>query len=400
VKVNNLHTDKDELLVKYLVGEASADERAEVEIWIKVSAGNSKYFEQFKLLWDESQKLAHHSTADEDKAWDRFRERIHKEYTDAPKPRNNWQWLKVAAVFLLASAVALWAPYFIKRNDDGRFASPADNNPSATIIKSVTTDNIRVDTLTDGSVITLNKNSALSYPAAFTGNTRNVQLTGEAFFRVKHDPEKPFVIRVNDVAITVLGTSFNVNSRDGKTEVIVESGVVSVQKNSEKITLRAGEKTTAFNNENTLKKEPSRDTLYREYVYKLRAYAFKSPAGKNADTPFDINKHPDLLKQILKDPSKWPALLKRYTAKNDEISIRRAIVRNVINDIVKEKLVAGGVVISFRLNENEFIINDNREPEVVQKQFKAKFLKEPGYTIYFGGRPRNGKGIFLSPDSL
>jgi transmembrane sensor len=400
LKADNQHTDKDELLVKYLAGEADADERAEAELWIEAGAENRKYYEHFKLLWDESQKLAHSSVIDEDVAWNHFRERIQKEYITTTKPKINIQWLKVAAVFLLVSAAALWMPYFLTRKDDTRYTSAADTNTPVTILKSFTTDNTRVDTLPDGSVITLNKNTRLDYPAAFTGHTRNVQLNGEAFFNVKHDPDKPFVIKVNDVSITVLGTSFNVNSRDGKTEVIVETGMVSVQKNDEKVTLHAGEKTIAFNNENTFKKELNRDTLYREYVYKQHAYAFRGTARANTDTSFDINKHPDMLKQILKDPSKWPGLLKKYTPMNENIKIRRTVIREVIAEMVKEKIIAGESIRSFRLNENELIINDKRQTDAVHQRFKEKFLKEPGFTIYFGGAPGNGKGVFLSPDSL
>ena len=79
--------DMDELLVKYLAGEASADERVQVEAWIAASAANMAYFEHFKLLWDESLKLAHTSTVDEEMAWGRLRDRIHQEYIEEAKPK-------------------------------------------------------------------------------------------------------------------------------------------------------------------------------------------------------------------------------------------------------------------------------------------------------------------------
>ncbi|HWZ03743.1 MAG TPA: hypothetical protein VNX40_09035, partial [Mucilaginibacter sp.] len=63
-------------------------------------------------------------------------------------------------------------------------------------------------------------------------------------------------------------------------------------------------------------------------------------------------------------------------------------------------IAAKGTVRSFRLNENEFIINDKRQSDAVQQRFKDLFIKEPGYTVYFGNAPRNGRGVFLSPDSL
>jgi ferric-dicitrate binding protein FerR (iron transport regulator) len=64
--------------------------------------------------------------------------------------------------------------------------------------------------LSDGTHITLNADSRLKYPSAFDGKTREVYLTGEAFFDVQKDPEHPFIIHTNKINIKVLGTEFNV----------------------------------------------------------------------------------------------------------------------------------------------------------------------------------------------
>jgi len=391
----------DELLVKYLAGEASAEERVNVEAWMGTSAANKAYFEHFKLLWDESLKLAHSSAVDEDLAWGRLRERIHHEYLAAEKPKRSYQWLKVAAVVLLASAVALAGPYFFNHhNDSVRFTSAGNGIHSPGLMKSVTGDTVRTDTLPDGSEVTLNRYSGISYPASFSGHIRNVQLSGEAFFKVTHDPRKPFVVKVNDLLVTVLGTSFNIKSAGAETEVIVESGVVSVTKRSKTITLYPGEKVASGEADTGFKKERNNDTLYRTYRYKQRAYAFKYVVKRKTDTSFDINKHPDLLKKLLNDPGKWASLLKKYGAQNESLEVRRAIIRSVLDELAKENIAPNGTVNSFRLNEGEFIINDRRQPEAVHQRFKQKFIKEPGYTIYLGGAPGNGKGVFLSRDSL
>ena len=94
------------------------------------------------------------------------------------------------------------------------------------------------DTLPDGSFVTLNKNSSIHYPKKFPGRKRNIELKGEAFFTVTPDKEKPFVISVNDVTVTVVGTSFNIKSVSGKTQVVVESGIVQVTKNNKTIELK------------------------------------------------------------------------------------------------------------------------------------------------------------------
>jgi Fe2+-dicitrate sensor, membrane component len=65
--------------------------------------------------------------------------------------------------------------------------------------------------LSDGSKVYLNSESQLTFPSYFEGDTRHVELLGEAYFEVKKD-EKPFIIQTPDLIIEVLGTSFNVNA--------------------------------------------------------------------------------------------------------------------------------------------------------------------------------------------
>ncbi|UZR98472.1 FecR family protein [Chondrinema litorale] len=87
--------------------------------------------------------------------------------------------------------------------------------------------------LSDGSKIKLNAESKLIFPEKFTGNNREVFLKGEAYFEIAKNPEKPFVINSGDLVITVLGTSFNVNSYEGNNnvQVAVSSGKVAVRLN-------------------------------------------------------------------------------------------------------------------------------------------------------------------------
>jgi ferric-dicitrate binding protein FerR (iron transport regulator) len=66
--------------------------------------------------------------------------------------------------------------------------------------------------LPDGSKVWLNAESSLRFPTAFTGNQREVTLTGEAYFEVAKNKEKPFRVEVDGMSINVLGTHFNVNA--------------------------------------------------------------------------------------------------------------------------------------------------------------------------------------------
>ena len=121
------------------------------------------------------------------------------------------------------------------------------------------------DTLSDGSVVTVNKGSSISYLSKFQGETREVSLNGEAFFNVTPDKEKPFIISVNDVQITVVGTSFNVKTVSGNTEVVVETGIVKVTRGGKTVELKANEETMVNAKDSALTKEKVSDQLYKYY---------------------------------------------------------------------------------------------------------------------------------------
>lgn len=88
--------------------------------------------------------------------------------------------------------------------------------------------------LSDNSSVLLQKGSRLSYPKSFDSvSKRVVYLSGEAFFEVEKNPEKPFMVYANELVTKVLGTSFNVKaySEDKDVVVTVKTGKVTVASN-------------------------------------------------------------------------------------------------------------------------------------------------------------------------
>lgn len=84
--------------------------------------------------------------------------------------------------------------------------------------------------LSDGTKVYLNANSTLEYPTQFSGSTREIRLTGEAYFDVTKDDKKPFIVRTPHTKIQVYGTKFNVNSYNEKSvKTALLSGSVGVQ---------------------------------------------------------------------------------------------------------------------------------------------------------------------------
>ncbi|MFL5747295.1 MAG: FecR family protein [Niastella sp.] len=125
--------------------------------------------------------------------------------------------LAIAALIIIIAGTGYW--YLNK----SMLFMPADQ-------EIVITGKRKTVRLPDGSMITLEPNSRLMYPNRFTRNTREVELTGEAFFEVKPNHEKPFIVHTANIMATVLGTSFNVEAYpDGIAKVVVATGRVKVQ---------------------------------------------------------------------------------------------------------------------------------------------------------------------------
>lgn len=246
----------DELLAKYMLGEATAAEIEVIDKWVFASDDNLKYFTHFKLIWEMSRELKVESSLNPEESWAEFKQLTAK--SNAPvasiKPLTSYSyWMKFAAMWLVVLAFA--ALYFT-------FRVPGQ----AKMIVLQTFNEVKSDTLSDGSVITLNKNSRLSYPEKFSGDQRTVKLiTGEAFFAVAHNPSKPFIIHINDAMVRVLGTSFNIKNSKYHAEIIVETGIVQVIRKKVTVRLKRREKADIDFSRNKLNKSSNPDDLYKYY---------------------------------------------------------------------------------------------------------------------------------------
>jgi len=239
--------------VKHLLGEASPEEEKAVMEWMRESETHQEYYNQFKKIWDQSKALASGSNVDVNKAWERFQNRTSRKHEPAKILKPRFFWLRVAASIILIAGLGITLFMLVNKNTE----------PKEMVAQ--TGQNVLVDTLPDGSVITLNKRSTITYPSKFKGNTRAIALKGEAFFNVAPDKKKPFIISVNDVQVTVVGTSFNIKSENGNTEVVVETGIVQVTKLGKTIELIAGEKIIISANDSNATKETVSDKLYNYY---------------------------------------------------------------------------------------------------------------------------------------
>ncbi|HQD08846.1 MAG TPA: FecR domain-containing protein [Flavihumibacter sp.] len=242
--------DYEALMVRWLAGEASAEESLVLDHWRALSTENEKQFADRQRIWEESRALAAQSTVDVNEAWKRFQQRIQPAPVEKKSSGNFW---RVAAVFILVvgTAIAGWLGF-------RSWQTPAT-------VRIASADSSVTAPLPDGSVVTLNTASSISYPANFKGQKRSLRLTGEAFFAVARDTSKPFTIEAGRLTITVIGTSFNVKQGPGVTEVIVATGKVKVQRDGLSTVLLPGDKLTAYDSLQQFVPEKETDQLYQYY---------------------------------------------------------------------------------------------------------------------------------------
>ncbi|HTI91124.1 MAG TPA: FecR domain-containing protein [Puia sp.] len=98
-------------------------------------------------------------------------------------------------------------------------------------------------TLPDGTKVYLNASSSIHYPLQFTGPVREVEITGEAYFEVAHNPRQPFMVKVGNQLIEDLGTAFNVNAytEEPVSKTTLVQGLVRVTKGDASLTVLPGQ---------------------------------------------------------------------------------------------------------------------------------------------------------------
>lgn len=210
-------THIDELIAKFLAGEASEEETALLETWRARNAENSRYIEQFNTIFSSASRAKELQSFDTDAAWLRVKQAIRKDQREIAFPtpaKDRSLYWKVAAGLLLT----IMAGVFFMRQP-GKETEP--------VILTAHTDTV-ADTLPDGSNVFLNRESTIRFAYDDKTHERRVELKGEAFFTINHDETRKFVVDIDGVFIRDIGTAFNVKAPTGSNtiEVVVSEGEV------------------------------------------------------------------------------------------------------------------------------------------------------------------------------
>lgn len=219
-----------EEMASYLSGEMNMEERNAFEQRISSSQTNKEYFEQVQTDWELMDDLKEEKEYNADKAWGNLFNKLEEDgLVEAQEVKTKFTFsklYKIAAIFILGILSASVAYYIVD-------SSTSSSNLVASTYES---GQIQIVELPDGSTVHLNANSKLYYPKSFDGKTRTVEFEGDGFFDIAKNPSKPFIIKAKGAEITVLGTSFNVNTKkDGdQVEVLVETGKVRLSDSKNK----------------------------------------------------------------------------------------------------------------------------------------------------------------------
>ncbi len=202
-----------ELIAKFLSEQCSEAENKELLKWIEEKNENRETFEQMKKSWDEIP--SNNYEPDTERALNKVSGRLPKQKKKSGLSKSNW--LSIAAVLVIG--LGLFGVYKSQSN-------------SVEIIEIANTTSSTMDLLLpDGSKVILNKDSELKYPEKFAADIRKIEFTGEAYFDIEPNKEKPFVIESGLAQTKVLGTEFNLRAKksDSFVKVTVTEGIVSLR---------------------------------------------------------------------------------------------------------------------------------------------------------------------------
>ncbi len=213
------------LIVSYITNDIESNNFTILKSWIQSNAENRKLFNQFLYSWvvaGNSGKQEYDSNL----LWNRIENEIksvdEKESQYSIQRNNFILRFRYVAIWLLVVSLTSAVTWFIAKPKDLQFKT------TEYIVPKGSKSTIK---LPDGSVVWLNAGSKLVYANNFDQKDRNVYLTGEAYFSVVSNKEKPFKVHTSDLIVRALGTKFNVKAYPEEKTITttLEEGIIDIQ---------------------------------------------------------------------------------------------------------------------------------------------------------------------------
>lgn len=211
-----------EIFERYIQNAASKEDVKRLSTWIRNDSGIS--------VWLENQILSSSSVINQEVQMHMFENIkagiiVHPNMDSSTTKGlrilfNTSKMMRIVAMFVLPFLTAAGVYYFMLKHG---------TNPAPYVI-AVERGHKAILTLPDGSKAWLNSESKLTYYSDYNKNKRELQLEGEGYFEVAHNPKKPFVVKSNDMAVEALGTVFEVKaySEDNLISSVLMKGKIRV----------------------------------------------------------------------------------------------------------------------------------------------------------------------------
>ena len=225
IMATRLSSDIIRIIAGHIRETNSPEQEQKFREWIAAPGNDSEYSKVLKI-WDS---IAEKEIAfDSEKAWKEFSRRLERQ-----NGRNRGRGLRILGGAAAAAAIALAAIFSYRafESSDIRSVSFASVSGKSSV------------SLPDGSDVTLDRGSSISYDKSFGKKLRNIHAEGRVFFDVAKDRKRPFVVETGGLKIKVLGTKFDVDSRQDKVIVSLVEGSVSLSAEGQEKgqTMSAGE---------------------------------------------------------------------------------------------------------------------------------------------------------------
>ncbi len=198
--------------------------------------------------------------------------------------------------------------------------------------------------LADGSKVWLNSGSTLKYPVAFSGEQRNVILSGEGYFEVAKD-DKPFIVNAGGVDIKVLGTSFNIRAYQNDDRIITTliEGRIEIKDHFGKLS--------------SVFLEPGNQAIFQREEQEIIKLQSDNPAASNAWTngKFDFNN--ESLEEIMTQLSRWYNCKVEFRQEHlkDKLITGIAFRDRPVNNVME--MLSKVAHFQYQVNENKIIID-------------------------------------------
>jgi len=230
-----------ELIVKYLEGKLKPDEVRQFTSWLKADTAHQRLLETEKENWfpEKGRDAELDQAASELRYKIGLNQSLENGFRKVARPARKilMNTIRIAAIFIAGVIVTQVLHLTI-------FSAGSADNVSCT----VATERGQKSRLTlpDGTEVWLNTESKLAFSTEGFLADRQVELSGEAYFDVRHNDKKPFVVKTKAYDVEVLGTEFNVMAYEdiGRTETTLVKGKVKITKGEKELELNPGQKAT------------------------------------------------------------------------------------------------------------------------------------------------------------